>query len=187
MEAQLELLHSLIIRILLFSAASDPTKNDRNTIMAQVFEGGHIGKGKKFAIVVSRFNDTITSKLLEAAQGTLIRHEVVDEDIDVAWVPGSFELPIAAKRMAESGRYAAVICLGCVIRGQTAHFDYVAGESASGITRAALDTEVPVIFGVVTTENLEQAIDRAGARLGNRGGDAALAAIEMANLLEKLP
>ncbi|MDA1140205.1 MAG: 6,7-dimethyl-8-ribityllumazine synthase [Planctomycetota bacterium] len=155
--------------------------------MANIIEGAFSGKGKKFAIVVSRFNEFITGKLLEAAEGVLLKHEVAAEDIDIAWVPGAFEIPVVAKRMAAGGQYAAVICLGAVIRGQTSHFDFVAGECAKGIGNVALETGVPIIFGVITTETLEQAIDRAGARLGNRGGEAALTAIEMANLLDKLP
>ncbi|MDA0838540.1 MAG: 6,7-dimethyl-8-ribityllumazine synthase [Planctomycetota bacterium] len=155
--------------------------------MANIIEGAFSGKGKKFAIVVSRFNEFITGKLLEAAEGVLLKHEVAAEDIDIAWAPGAFEIPVVAKRMAAGGQYAAVICLGAVIRGQTSHFDFVAGECAKGIGNVALETGVPIIFGVITTETLEQAIDRAGARLGNRGGEAALTAIEMANLLDKLP
>jgi 6,7-dimethyl-8-ribityllumazine synthase len=155
--------------------------------MAQTYEGQLVGKGKKFAVVISRFNEFITHKLLEAAKDTLLRHEVAEKDIDVAWVPGSFEIPMVAKRLAESRRYDAVLCLGAVIRGQTAHFDFVAGECAKGVAQIGMTTGVPTIFGVITAETMEQAIDRAGARLGNRGGDAAMAAIEMANLFDKLP
>jgi 6,7-dimethyl-8-ribityllumazine synthase len=155
--------------------------------MANIIEGELSGKGKKFAIVISRFNEFITGKLLEAAEGVLLKHEVAADDIDIAWVPGAFEIPVVAKKMAAGGQYAAVLCLGAVIRGQTSHFDFVAGECAKGIGNVALETGVPIIFGVITTETLEQAIDRAGARLGNRGGEAALTAIEMANLIDKLP
>jgi len=155
--------------------------------MANIIEGELSGKGKKFAIVISRFNEFITGKLLQAAEGVLLKHEVAADDIDIAWVPGAFEIPVVAKKMAAGGKYAAVVCLGAVIRGQTSHFDFVAGECAKGIGNVALETGVPIIFGVITTETLEQAIDRAGARLGNRGGEAAMTAIEMANLLAKLP
>ncbi|MDP6356000.1 MAG: 6,7-dimethyl-8-ribityllumazine synthase [Planctomycetota bacterium] len=155
--------------------------------MANIIEGELSGKDKKFAIVVSRFNEFITGKLLDSAETIFLKHEVAADDIDIVWVPGSFEIPVVAKKMAAGGKYAAVVCLGAVIRGQTSHFDFVAGESAKGIGNVALETGVPIIFGVITTENLEQAIDRAGARLGNRGGEAALTAIEMANLLDKLP
>ncbi|MBI4278982.1 MAG: 6,7-dimethyl-8-ribityllumazine synthase, partial [Armatimonadetes bacterium] len=136
------------------------------------------------AIVVSRFNDVVTRLLLEAAQETL--RERGAPEPDVVWVPGSFEIPVAARHAAESGRYQAIICLGGVIRGETAHFDHVAGQAASGIQRVALETGVPVIFGVLTTDTLEQALNRAGGKHGNKGRDAALAAIEMATLLEAL-
>ncbi|MBI2193935.1 MAG: 6,7-dimethyl-8-ribityllumazine synthase [Planctomycetes bacterium] len=155
--------------------------------MSRTYEGGRSGKGKKFAIVVSRFNEFITNRLLEGATDALVRQEVAESDIEIAWVPGSFEIPLAARRMAESGRFAAVVCLGAVIRGQTTHFDYVAGECARGISQVAAATGIPAIFGVITADNLEQAIDRAGARQGNRGAEAALAAIEMASLLAQLP
>ncbi len=155
--------------------------------MGRVFEGKLTAEpGRRFAVVVSRFNELVTKELLDGALSGLRRHGVADEDVDVAWVPGAFETPLVAKRLAGSGRYAAVVCLGAVIRGATSHFDYVAGQAAGGVARAALDTGVPVIFGIVTTETLEQAMDRAGAKSGNKGYDAALAAIEMVDLLARL-
>ena len=155
--------------------------------MATVYQGELLGKGKRFGVVVGRFNEFITSKLLGGAQDTLERHGVNGDDVDVAWVPGSFEIPIAALRMAESNRYDAVVCLGCVIRGQTPHFDYVASEAAKGVAQVSLRTGVPAIFGVITSDTLEQAIERAGTKAGNKGAAAAAAAIEMANLFGKLP
>jgi len=146
------------------------------------YVGKLLGEGLKFAVVVSRFNDFITSKLLEGAQDTLSRHGVRDADIDIAWTPGSFEIPLIAKKMAESGRYDAVVCLGAVIRGGTPHFDYIAAEVSKGIAKVGLDTGLPVILGVVTADTLEQAIERSGAKAGNYGSQAALHAIEMANL-----
>ena len=150
--------------------------------MAKLYVGKLLGEGLKFAVVVSRFNDFITSKLLEGAQDTLSRHGVRDADIDIAWTPGSFEIPLIAKKMAESGRYDAVVCLGAVIRGGTPHFDYIAAEVSKGIAKVGLDTGLPVILGVVTADTLEQALERAGAKAGNYGSQAALHAIEMANL-----
>ena len=150
--------------------------------MAKRYVGELLGEGLKFAVVVSRFNDFITSKLLEGAQDTLSRHGVRDEDIDIAWTPGSFEIPLIAKKLAESGRYDAVVCLGAVIRGGTPHFDYIAAEVSKGIAKVGLDTGLPVILGVVTADTLEQAIERAGTKAGNYGSQAALHAIEMANL-----
>lgn len=154
--------------------------------MANVLEGFITGKDLKFAIVVSRFNEFITNKLLGGALDTLHRHEARDEDIDVAWVPGAFEIPVVAKKLAESGRYDAVICLGAVIRGSTSHYDYVCNEVSKGVAQVNMSTGVPTIFGVVTTENIEQAIERAGTKIGNKGSDAAMAAMEMANLLKKI-
>ncbi|MBR2214696.1 MAG: 6,7-dimethyl-8-ribityllumazine synthase [Selenomonadaceae bacterium] len=154
--------------------------------MANILEGYISGKGLKFGIVVSRFNEFITSKLLGGALDTLHRHETRDEDVDVAWVPGAFEIPLAAKKMAESGKYDAVICLGAVIRGSTSHYDYVCNEVSKGVAQVGLTTGVPTIFGVVTTENIEQALERAGTKAGNKGSDSAVAAMEMANLLCKL-
>lgn len=150
--------------------------------MAKLYVGKLLGEGLKFAVVVSRFNDFITSKLLEGAQDTLSRHGVRDADIDIAWTPGSFEIPLIAKKLAESGRYDAVVCLGAVIRGGTPHFDYIAAEVSKGIAKVGLDTGLPVILGVVTADTLEQAIERSGAKAGNYGSQAALHAIEMANL-----
>jgi 6,7-dimethyl-8-ribityllumazine synthase len=151
------------------------------------YEGTFEAAGLRFAVVVSRFNDFITRRLLEGAKDAINRHGGDAAACDYAWVPGAFELPLVAKRLAESGRYDAVICLGAVIRGGTAHFDYVAGEAAKGIGLANLQTGVPVVFGVLTTDTLEQAIERAGVKLSNRGAEAAMTAIEMANLLKQLP
>lgn len=150
------------------------------------YEGRLLGQGLRFGIVVSRFNAFITSKLLEGAMDALVRHGVSDSDIEIAWVPGSFEIPLAAKIMAQKGRYHAVICLGAVIRGDTPHFDYISSEVTKGVGSVGLETGVPTIFGVLTTDTLEQAIERAGTKSGNKGADAALAAIEMANLLQEL-
>ena len=151
-----------------------------------IYEGKLTGNGLKFAIVVARFNEFITSKLLNGALDVLKRHEVADENISVAWVPGSFEIPLVAKKMAESKKYDAVICLGAVIRGATSHYDYVCNEVSKGVAQVGLTTGVPTIFGVVTTENIQQAIERAGTKAGNKGSDAAASAIEMANLLRNL-
>ena len=154
--------------------------------MANIIEGYISGKGLKFGIVAARFNEFIVSKLVGGALDTLHRHETADSDIDVAWVPGAFEIPIVAKKMAESGKYDAVLCLGAVIRGSTTHYDYVSNEVSKGVAQVGLQTGVPTIFGVVTTENIEQAIERAGTKAGNKGADAAMAAMEMASLLGKL-
>jgi len=154
--------------------------------MPEVIEGQLDAKGLKFAIVVSRFNDFVTGRLLEGALDALRRHGADEDSIALVWVPGSFELPMAASKCAESGKYDAVIALGAVIRGATQHCQYVASEAAKGIAQAALRTGVPVIFGVITPDTLEQAIERAGARLPNRGFDAAMSAIEMANLMKQL-
>jgi 6,7-dimethyl-8-ribityllumazine synthase len=143
-------------------------------------------EGRAFALVVARFNDFVTSKLLEGAVDTLARLGASEADITVAWVPGAFEIPVAAAALAKSGRYAAVICLGTVIKGETPHFDFVAGQCAAGIAAAARDTGVPVIMGVLTTATMEQAIDRAGGKMGNKGAHAAEAAVEMADLLGQL-
>ncbi|MGG4555377.1 6,7-dimethyl-8-ribityllumazine synthase [Paenibacillus humicus] len=154
--------------------------------MAQVFEGHLVSEGLKYGIVVGRFNEFITSKLLGGALDALKRHGVKEEEVNVAWVPGAFEIPFAAQKMAESGKYDAVITLGTVIRGSTSHYDYVCNEVAKGVAAIGLKTGVPTIFGVVTTENIEQAIERAGTKAGNKGWDAAMAAIEMANLTNLL-
>jgi 6,7-dimethyl-8-ribityllumazine synthase len=151
------------------------------------YSGQLRGDGLRVAIVCSRFNDLITERLLSGARDGLTRHGVDEASIDMVWVPGAFELPLAAKRLASTGDYDAVICVGAVIRGATPHFDHVAGECASGIQRAQLDTGVPVIFGVLTTDTVEQAIERAGAKAGNKGFDAAVAAIEMGDVLRQLP
>lgn len=154
--------------------------------MANKIEGYISGKGLKFGIVAARFNDFITGRLLDGALDALRRHETADGDIDVAWVPGAFEIPLAAQKMAESGRYDAVICLGAVIRGSTSHYDYVCSEVSKGVAQISLRSGVPTIFGVLTTENIEQAIERAGTKAGNKGADAAVAAMEMAHLLKKM-
>ncbi len=154
--------------------------------MPNIYEGQLVGTGLKFGIVVSRFNEFITSKLLSGALDALRRHGVADDDVDVAWVPGSYEIPLVAKKLAESGRYDAVICVGAVIRGATPHFDYVAGESAKGVAYVGFQTGVPTIYGIITTETIEQAIERAGTKAGNKGSDAAVAAIEMANLYKQI-
>lgn len=154
--------------------------------MGRVFEGHLVGTDLKIGVVASRFNDFITHKLLAGARDALLRHGVKEEDIDVAWVPGAFEIPVAIKAMAARGAYDALIALGCVIRGATPHFDYVAGEMAKGIANLNLTLEVPVIFGVLTTDTIEQAIERAGTKAGNKGWDAGVAAIEMVQLLRQL-
>lgn len=154
--------------------------------MANILEGNLTAEGLKFGIVVARFNEFITTKLLGGALDTLHRHAAQDSDIDVAWVPGAFEIPLAAKKMAESGKYDAVICLGAVIRGATSHYDYVCNEVSKGVAQVGLSSGVPTIFGVVTTENIEQAIERAGTKAGNKGVDGAMAAMEMANLLKQI-
>jgi len=154
--------------------------------MGKNYEGKLIAQGLKFAIVAGRFNEFITQKLVGGAFDALGRHGVKSEEIDLAWVPGAFEIPLIAKKLAASGKYDAVICLGAVIRGATPHFDYVCSEVSKGVANVSLQTEVPVIFGVVTTDNIEQAIERAGTKAGNKGWDAAVTAIEMANLLDNI-
>jgi len=152
--------------------------------MARYMEGGLQGQGRKIGIIVSRFNSLISEKLLEGALDTLVRSGVSDDDIDVARVPGAFEIPLVAQKMARSARYDAVICLGVVIRGATPHFDYVAGEVAKGTAQVMLDAGIPVLFGVLTTETIEQAIERAGTKAGNKGADVAATALEMVNLMD---
>ena len=152
----------------------------------KVIQGDLVGKGLKFGIVVSRFNEFISQKLLDGAIDCLKRHQVDEKDIQIAWVPGSFEIPIAAQRLAKSGKFDAIICLGTLIRGATSHFDYIAAEASKGIAQVALKFDVPVLFGVLTTDNIEQAIERAGTKAGNKGFHAAEGAIEMANLFKKL-
>lgn len=150
------------------------------------FEGRLVAGDYKFGIVVSRFNEFISKNLLSGALDSLKRHEAADDNIDVAWVPGSFEIPLVAQKLAVSGKYDAVICLGAVIRGSTPHFDYVAAEVSKGVARVGLETGVPVTFGIITADTLEQALDRAGAKAGNKGWQAALTAIEMANLMSSI-
>ena len=152
--------------------------------MPKEIKGDMNGQGLNVGIVVARFNEIITRKLLDSAVETLIRYGVRDEDISVSWVPGSFELPVVAKSLAKTGHYPAVICLGAVIRGETSHYDMVAGQAAGGINSVALDTGVPTIFGVLTTDNMEQALNRAGGKSGNMGANTAVAAIETARLIE---
>ena len=151
-----------------------------------VFEGNLISKGIKVGIVAARFNEFITSKLLDGALDGLKRHDVREEDIHVAWVPGAFEIPLIASKMVKSGKYDAVICLGAVIRGSTSHYDYVCNEVSKGIAAVSLESGVPVMFGILTTENIEQAIERAGTKSGNKGYDCAVGAIEMVNLIHQL-
>ena len=151
-----------------------------------VFEGSLVARGMKVGIVAARFNEFITSKLLGGAIDGLVRHDVKEENIDVAWVPGAFEIPLIASKMAKSGKYDAVICLGAVIRGSTSHYDYVCSEVSKGIANVSLNTDIPVMFGVLTTENIEQAIERAGTKAGNKGYDCALGAIEMVNLIHNI-
>ena len=150
------------------------------------FEGKLIPEQIKVGIVAARFNEFITSKLLSGAIDGLVRHDVKEEDIDVAWVPGAFEIPLIASNMAKSGKYDAVICLGAVIRGSTSHYDYVCSEVSKGIASVSLSRDIPVMFGVLTTENIEQAIERAGTKAGNKGYDCALGAIEMVNLIRQI-
>jgi len=152
--------------------------------MKKVYQGTLLAEGLKFGLIVSRFNEFISGKLLEGAQDALLRHGAREDDIDIAWTPGSFEIPLIAKKMAESGRYNAVVCLGAIIRGGTPHFDYVAAEASKGVAKVSLDTGIPVIFGVITADALEQAIERAGTKAGNMGFKAAMSGIEMANLIK---
>jgi len=155
--------------------------------MTRSYEGSFDGRNLRVAVIASRFNETIAKSLVDGAVDCLVRHGVADNDITVAWVPGAFELPGAAKRLAESGEVDAIVCVGAVIRGETPHFDYVAGHAAHGIGDASLATGIPIAFGVLTTETVEQAANRAGGKMGNKGFEAALAAIEMANLYASLP
>lgn len=151
-----------------------------------VLEGKLVAKGMKVGIVAARFNEFIVSKLLSGALDGLRRHDVKEDDIAIAWVPGAFEIPVAAQKMAGSGEYDAVICLGTVIRGSTSHYDYVCNEVSKGIAHVSMESQIPVLFGVLTTENIEQAIERAGTKAGNKGYDCALSAIEMVNLLKEI-
>lgn len=152
----------------------------------KIYEGNFLGAGLKFAIIVSRFNELITSKLLDGALDALKRHGVKDNDIEIVWVPGSFEIPLISKKMASTKKFDAVICLSAVIRGDTPHFEYISSELAKGISWVSLNTELPIIFGVITCDTIEQAIERAGTKSGNKGFDAGEAAIEMANLVRQL-
>ena len=152
----------------------------------KTLEGKPVAKGIRVGIVAARFNEFITSKLLSGAMDGLVRHDVQEEDIHVAWVPGAFEIPLIASKMAKSGKYDAVICLGAVIRGSTSHYDYVCNEVSKGIAAVGLDSGIPVLFGVLTTENIEQAIERAGTKADNKGYDCALSAIEMVNLIREI-
>ncbi len=154
--------------------------------MRTIYEGNFVAAGHRYAIVVSRWNEFITSKLLAGAQDALIRHGADEENIDVVWVPGSFELPAVARKVAHSTRYDGVICLGCLIRGGTVHFDLIASEATKGIAQIGMSADVPITFGVITTESIEQAIERAGTKAGNKGAEAAMAAIEMVNLYRAL-
>jgi 6,7-dimethyl-8-ribityllumazine synthase len=154
--------------------------------MGKIYEGSLVGKGLRFGIVVSRFNEFITNKLLSGAKDALLRHDVADNDIEVAWVPGAFEIPVIARKMAMTGKYNAIICLGAVVRGATPHFEYVAAEVSKGVAQVSQNTGLPVTYGVITADNLEQAIERAGTKAGNRGFDAAVDAIEMANLIKNM-
>ncbi|MBQ3471906.1 MAG: 6,7-dimethyl-8-ribityllumazine synthase [Clostridia bacterium] len=152
----------------------------------KVIEGIYSGEGLKVGIIASRFNEFITSKLVSGAEDCLVRHGVDGDDISVAWVPGAFEIPVIAKRMAESGKYDAVIALGAVIRGATSHYDYVCAEVSKGVAAVSLDTGVPVLFGILTTDTIEQAVERAGTKAGNKGSDCAMSALEMVSLIKKL-
>lgn len=154
--------------------------------MSKQYQGSLLGESLRFMLIVSRFNEFISSRLLEGAQDALLRHGVKEGDIEVAWTPGAFEIPLIAKKIAQSGRYNAVICLGAVIRGGTPHFDYIAAEVSKGIANVGLDTGIPIIFGVITADTLEQAIERAGTKEGNMGFKAAMNGIEMANLIKSV-
>jgi len=154
--------------------------------MSKNYEGMLLGKGLKFGLVVSRFNEFITRRLLEGAEDALLRHDVNKDDIEVAWVPGTFEIPLIAKKLAQTKKYDAVMCLGAVIRGDTPHFEYITSEVTKGIAKVGLETGLPVIYGIITADTLEQAIERAGTKAGNRGFQAAVSAIEMANLVRSI-
>ncbi len=155
-------------------------------VMAKIIEGNLIAKGKKFGIIASRFNDFITKELISGSKDILLRHGAEENDIIIVWVPGAFEIPVVAQKMAKLKSYDALICLGAVIRGSTPHFEYIASEVSKGIAKVSLDLAIPVIFGVITADTIEQAIERAGTKQGNKGSDAAISAIEMANLMPKL-
>jgi 6,7-dimethyl-8-ribityllumazine synthase len=169
-----------------YSPVRSPEVVDSFESPMNFFEGDLLAPAGRFAIVVSRFNTLVTESLLAGCRDAFLRHGVGDERIDVAWVPGSFEIPLTARTMAQGGRYSAVVCLGCVIRGETGHYDHVAGQAAAGVLQAGLATGIPVIFGILTTDTVEQALNRAGLKGGNKGADAALSAIEMVNLLTRI-
>lgn len=152
----------------------------------RVLEGNVVASGAKIGIVAARFNEFIVSKLIGGAQDALIRHGVADDDIDLAWVPGAFEIPMVAKKMANSGKYDAILCLGAVIKGSTSHYDYVCAEVSKGVAMVSMETGVPALFGVLTTDNIEQAIERAGTKAGNKGYDVACSAIELVNLMKNM-
>jgi len=154
--------------------------------MSKHFEGKLLGEGLRFGLVISRFNEFITKKLLEGAQDALLRHGVREEDIDIAWTPGSFEIPLIAKKLAQTKKYDAIICLATIVRGGTPHFQYIAAEVTKGIANVGLEAELPIIYGVITADTLEQAIERAGTKAGNKGFNAAMSAIEMANLVKSV-
>ncbi|UOQ49165.1 6,7-dimethyl-8-ribityllumazine synthase [Gracilibacillus caseinilyticus] len=154
--------------------------------MGKTYEGNLVGTGLKVGIVVGRFNEFITGKLLAGAEDALRRHGLSEQDVEIAWVPGAFEIPLVAKKMAESGKYDAVVTLGTVIRGSTPHFDYVSNEVSKGVASVSMSAGIPVIFGVLTTDTIEQAIERAGTKAGNKGAEAAISAVEMANLLKEI-
>jgi len=154
--------------------------------MSKHFEGKLLGEGLRFGLVISRFNEFLTGKLLEGAQDALYRHGVKEEDIEIAWTPGSFEIPLVASKLAQTKKYDAVICLAAVVRGGTPHFEYIAAEVTKGIAKVGLESGLPVIYGVITADTLEQAIERAGTKMGNKGFDAAMSAIEMVNLLRSI-
>ena len=154
--------------------------------MVKTIQGQLIAKGKKFGIIASRFNDFITNRLLEGCLDTLLRHGAKENEVQVVWVPGSFEIPVIAHRMAKSKKYDAIICLGTVIRGSTPHFDYIASEAAKGVAHVSFSTGIPAIFGIITADSIDQAIERAGTKDGNKGRDAAVSAIEMANLVDEV-
>ena len=158
----------------------------KGSIEMNVLEGKLVAEGMKIGIVCARFNEFITSKLLGGAMDALVRHGVADSDVDVAWVPGAFEIPLAAQKMAATGKYDAILCLGAVIKGSTSHYDYVCAEVSKGIATVSLSSGLPVLFGVLTTDNIEQAIERAGTKAGNKGYDCALSAIEMAQLIKEV-
>ncbi|KAL4857470.1 6',7'-dimethyl-8-ribityllumazine synthase [Chlorella vulgaris] len=185
---------SMAVRSSLIAAAPAPARRQQQRrrpsppvlAASKVYEGSLVGTGMKFGVVVARFNELVTKLLLDGALGAFSRHGVAADDIDVAWVPGSFELPVVAKAMAKSGKYDAVVTIGVVVRGATGHYDTVVGGATSGALGAATDTGVPVVFGVLTCETMEQALDRAGGKTGNKGGEAAVTAVEMASLLRDL-